>query len=383
MHALSAGDTAWVLASAALVMLMTPAVGFFYGGLVRRKNALATLMHSFFIVCLISVQWALWGYTLAFGPDANFLGYFHGLIGGLQWLGLQGVGAAPGPYASTIPHLAFCIFQMMFAVITPALISGGFAERKHFKAFVIFTLLWATLVYDPVAHWVWGQGGWLNKLGKSPAFVPIEALADIADIVIECAPSRLVRAIVAPVVSRGKTAVVLSVGALLENEDLIALARDNGGQIVVPTGALIGLDAVTAAAVGTIRSVRMITRKPVGGLAGAPYLLEHKIDIEGITAPLKVFEGTARQAAKGFPANLNVAVALSLAGVGADRTMVEIWADPALTRNVHRIEVEADSARFSMAIENVPSENPRTGLITALSVIACLRKLHAPLRIGT
>jgi len=170
---------------------------------------------------------------------------------------------------------------------------------------------------------------------------------------------------------------------LLENEDLIALARDNGGQIVVPTGALIGLDAVTAAAVGTIRSVRMITRKPVGGLAGAPYLLEHKIDIEGITAPLKVFEGTARQAAKGFPANLNVAVALSLAGVGADRTMVEIWADPALTRNVHRIEVEADSARFSMAIENVPSENPRTGLITALSVIACLRKLHAPLRIGT
>jgi len=225
--------------------------------------------------------------------------------------------------------------------------------------------------------------GWLNKLRKMPAFVPIEALAEIADIVIECAPSRLVRAIVAPVVSRGKTAVVLSVGALLENEDLIALARDNGGQIVVPTGALIGLDAVTAAAVGTIRSVRMITRKPIGGLAGAPYLLEHKIDIEGITAPLKVFEGTARQAAKGFPANLNVAVALSLAGVGADRTMVEIWADPAVTRNIHRIEVEADSASFSMAIENVPSENPRTGLITALSVIAWLRKLHAPLRIGT
>jgi aspartate dehydrogenase len=225
--------------------------------------------------------------------------------------------------------------------------------------------------------------GWLNKLAKVPAFVPIEALADIADIVIECAPSRLVRSIVAPVVSRGKTAVVLSVGALLENEDLIALAGENGGQIVVPTGALIGLDAVTAAAVGTIRSVRMITRKPVRGLAGAPYLVEHKIDIEGIAAPLKVFEGTARQAAKGFPANLNVAVALSLAGVGADRTTVEIWADPALTRNIHRIEVEADSAKFSMAIENVPSENPRTGLIAALSVIACLRKLHAPLRIGT
>jgi aspartate dehydrogenase len=225
--------------------------------------------------------------------------------------------------------------------------------------------------------------GWLDKLGKVPAFVPLEALADMADIVIECAPSRLVRSIVVPVVSRGKTAVVLSVGALLENEDLIGLARDNGGQIVVPTGALIGLDAVTAAAVGTIHSVRMITRKPVRGLAGAPYLVEHKIDIEGITAPLRVFEGTARQAAKGFPANLNVAVALSLAGIGADRTMVEIWADPAVTRNIHRIEVEADSASFSMAIENVPSENPRTGLITALSVIACLRKLYAPLRIGT
>ena len=165
MHALSAGDTAWVLASAALVMLMTPAVGFFYGGLVRRKNVLATIMHSFFILCLISVQWALWGYTLAFGPDANVLGRFHGVVGGLQWLGLQNVGQTPSAYAPTIPHLAFCVFQMMFAVITPALISGGFAERKHFRAFVLFTLAWATLVYDPVAHWVWGQGGWLNKLG--------------------------------------------------------------------------------------------------------------------------------------------------------------------------------------------------------------------------
>src|SRR5215813_13700877 len=224
---------------------------------------------------------------------------------------------------------------------------------------------------------------WLEKLGKVPAALPIEALADAADIVIECAPSRLVRSIVAPVVTRGKTAIVLSVGSLLENEDLIALARDHGGQIVVPTGALIGLDAVTAAAVGTIHSVRMITRKPVAGLAGAPYLVEHKIDIEKITEPLKIFDGTAREAAKGFPANLNVAVALSLAGVGPDRTRVQIWADPTVTRNTHRIEVESDSARFSMSIENIPSENPKTGLITALSVIACLRKLNAPLRVGT
>jgi ammonium transporter, Amt family len=154
----SAGDTAWLLLSAALVMLMTPALGFFYGGLVRRKNVLATIMHSFFILCLISVQWVLWGYTLAFGPDKG------GLIGGLDWLTLKGVGQEPGPYAATVPHQAFMVFQMMFAVITPALITGAFAERKRFKAFVVFTLLWATFVYDPVAHWVWG-GGWLGQLG--------------------------------------------------------------------------------------------------------------------------------------------------------------------------------------------------------------------------
>jgi aspartate dehydrogenase len=224
---------------------------------------------------------------------------------------------------------------------------------------------------------------WLGGLTKAPALLPIDALADAADIVVECAPSRLVRSIVAPVVASGKCAVVISVGALLENDDLIELARANGGQIVVPTGALIGLDAVTAAAVGTIHSVQMVTRKPVGGLAGAPYIVENSIDIERITEPLKIFDGTARQAAKGFPANLNVAVALSLAGIGPDRTRVQIWADPTVTRNVHRIEVESDSARFSMSIENIPSENPRTGLITALSVIACLRKLRASLRVGT
>ena len=155
---ISAGDTAWLLASAALVMLMTPALGFFYGGLVRRKNVLATIMHSFFILCLISVQWVLWGYTLAFGPDHG------GIIGGLDWLALRGVGQDPGPYAPTVPHEAYMVFQMMFAVITPALITGAFAERKRFKAFVIFTLLWATFVYDPIAHWVWG-GGWLGQLG--------------------------------------------------------------------------------------------------------------------------------------------------------------------------------------------------------------------------
>ena len=160
MEKISSGDTAWLLMSASLVMLMTPALGFFYGGLVRKKNVLATIMHSFFILCLISVQWVLWGYTLAFGPDIG------GIIGGLDWLGLRGVGIAPNAdYAATVPHQAFMVFQMMFAVITPALITGAFAERKRFKAFVVFTLLWATLVYDPVAHWVWGVGGWLRMLG--------------------------------------------------------------------------------------------------------------------------------------------------------------------------------------------------------------------------
>ena len=160
MGALSAGDTAWVLSSAALVMLMTPALGFFYGGLVRRKNVLSTLMHSFVALCIISVQWVLWGYTLAFGPD------WHGIVGSLAWVGFAHVGAAPNPdYAATIPHAAFALFQMMFAVITPALITGAFAERKSFGAFVVFTVLWATFVYDPIAHWVWGHGGWLAQLG--------------------------------------------------------------------------------------------------------------------------------------------------------------------------------------------------------------------------
>ena len=159
---ISAGDTSWVLASAALVMLMTPGLGFFYGGLVRRKNVLSTVMHSFFILCLISVQWVLWGYSLAFGPDWKGLG----IIGDLSWVGLNNVMLKPNAdYAATIPHQAYMVFQMMFAVITPALITGAFAERKRFKAFVLFSLLWATLVYDPLAHWVWGHGGWLGKLG--------------------------------------------------------------------------------------------------------------------------------------------------------------------------------------------------------------------------
>ncbi len=154
------GDTAFVLMSAALVMLMTPGLALFYGGMVRTKNALSTIMQSFFIVGLISVQWVLWGYTLAFGPDINHL------VGGLDWFGLNGVGQDPNAdYAATIPQLSFMIFQAMFAIITPALITGSFAERMKFPAFTVFVLLWATFVYDPFAHWVWGVGGWMRELG--------------------------------------------------------------------------------------------------------------------------------------------------------------------------------------------------------------------------
>jgi len=155
------GDTAWMLTSAALVLMMTiPGLFLFYGGLVRRKNVLSTIMHSFIIVALISIQWVLWGYTLAFGPDIG------GIIGGLDWLGLNGVGPEPNPdYAATIPHAAFMIYQMMFAVITPALITGAFAERVKFSSFILFILLWATFIYDPLAHWVWGVKGWMREMG--------------------------------------------------------------------------------------------------------------------------------------------------------------------------------------------------------------------------
>jgi Amt family ammonium transporter len=157
---IDSGDTAWLLMSSALVLLMTaPGLALFYGGMVRQKNALATIMQSFIIMALISVQWVLWGYSLAFGPDHG------GIIGGLDWLGLRGVGLEPGPYSDTVPHQAYMLFQLMFAIITPALITGTFAERMKFSTFLVFTVLWATLVYAPLAHWVWAKEGWLGSMG--------------------------------------------------------------------------------------------------------------------------------------------------------------------------------------------------------------------------
>jgi aspartate dehydrogenase len=224
---------------------------------------------------------------------------------------------------------------------------------------------------------------WLDAERIDCLLVEPEAFPELADLVVECAPAAVLERICRPMLEAGKSVMVLSAGALLARPHLIDLARASGGQIIVPTGALLGLDAVTAAAEGRIESVRMITRKPPNGLAGAPYLVAHNISVEGLQEPKRVFSGNAREAAAGFPANVNVAAALALAGIGPDRTAIEIWADPAVDRNCHTIEVEADSARFSLTISNVPSENPRTGRITALSVLAALRKLQGPIRVGT
>jgi aspartate dehydrogenase len=224
---------------------------------------------------------------------------------------------------------------------------------------------------------------WLDAEKIACPLVEPEAFPAHADLAVECAPASVLERICRPMLEAGKQVMVLSVGALLPRPELIELAKERGGQIIVPTGALLGLDAVTAAAEGRIHSVRMITRKPPRGLAGAPYLVANGISVEGLNGPKRVFVGSARDGAAGFPANVNVAAALSLAGIGPDRTLLEIWADPSVDRNCHTIEIDSDSARFTLSIENVPSENPRTGRITALSVVAALRKLHAPLRVGT
>ena len=214
--------------------------------------------------------------------------------------------------------------------------------------------------------------------------VPLANLWEHADLIVECAPAALLHRLAEPALVHGRQVMVLSCGALLDNFGLVELARRHGGRILVPSGALLGLDAVAAAAEGKISSVHMITRKPPQGLAGAPYLEENAISVAGLSEPKQVFAGSAREAARGFPANVNVAAALALAGIGPDRTTIEIWADPMVTRNIHRIEVEADATRFSLQIENVPSaENPRTGRLTALSVIAALKKLTSPLAVGT
>lgn len=209
-------------------------------------------------------------------------------------------------------------------------------------------------------------------------------MAATCDVVLECAPARVFGDIASACVEAGRVFMPLSVGGLLRFPELADRARETGARIIVPTGALLGLDAVRAAAEGNIRSVRVVTRKPPRGLAGAPHLDKIGIDVLSLTEPTVVFEGSARDGVAGFPANVNVAAALSLAGIGPDNTQLQIWADPGIDRNKHRIELDSDSARLTMEIENVPSEsNPATGKITANSAIACLRGLAGSFRVGS
>lgn len=226
-----------------------------------------------------------------------------------------------------------------------------------------------------------------RKLAGLKQPVPVLTLAELAahaDIVVECVPASAYAEIADAAVAAGRVLMTLSCGQLLQRPDLIETARRTGARILIPTGALIGLDAVRAAAEGHIDSVRIITRKPPKSLVGAPYLQQNDIQLDNLDGPLQVFKGSARDGARGFPANVNVAAALSLAGIGPDATLLEIWADPGIERNTHHIQVDADSARFEMKIENIPSEGkPATGKITALSTIAALRGLTATLKVGT
>lgn len=209
-------------------------------------------------------------------------------------------------------------------------------------------------------------------------------LAEQVDVVVECAPTEAFMEVAEPALRAGRTLLTVSAAALLDHPEVIEIAKANNAQIVLATGALLGLDAVRAAAESQIHSVKMVTRKPPRSLAKAKYIVDNGIEISDLKEALKVFEGTAREGAEKFPANVNVAGSLGLAGVGADKTYLEIWADPSKTYNTHTISVEADSAKFEMTIENVPTEeNPGTGKITALSVIAALRSLVAPLRVGS
>lgn len=220
--------------------------------------------------------------------------------------------------------------------------------------------------------------------GTPPAVVALEELADRADVIVECAPARVFADVANPAIAAGRCLMPLSVGALLDHMDLIDAAEASGARIIVPTGALIGLDTVRAMAVGTIRSARLETRKPPRGLAGAPHLVDNGIDVDGLAEPLCVFSGSARAAAKGFPANVNVAAALALAGIGPDRTQVQVWADPTIDRNIQSVTIASDSGEATMTMNNVPSdENPRTGRIVANSVIAALLRLRAPLTAGS
>ena len=221
-------------------------------------------------------------------------------------------------------------------------------------------------------------------MATPPPVVSLAELAGMAEVVVECAPAAVFAEVAEAAIEAGRIFIPLSCGALLRHPHLEGRAAATGARIIVPTGALVGLDAVRAAAEGVIHSVHMVTRKPPNGLAGAPHLVANNISVENLETAKLVFQGTARAAARGFPANVNVAAALSLAGNGPDQTTIEIWADPGVSRNTHTIKVDSDATRFEMTIEGIPSpDNPATGLLTPLSVLATLRGLVSPLKVGT
>jgi aspartate dehydrogenase len=214
--------------------------------------------------------------------------------------------------------------------------------------------------------------------------VPLEELADVSDIVVECASRKTFRDVLEPAIEQGRTIVAATVGGLLQHPDLIERAHATGARIIVPTGGLLGFDAVRAAAEGEIRSVTLITRKPPLSLHEAPVLREKGINPATLKEPVQVFAGTVREATDAFPVGLNIAVALSLAGIGPDRTRLDVWLDPGVSRNVHRVEVDADSAAFTMTMESDPAaDNPHSAKIAGLSLIAALRGLTGTLKVGT
>jgi aspartate dehydrogenase len=229
------------------------------------------------------------------------------------------------------------------------------------------------------------RGAEFNAMLSSPvAQYPMEEIADHCDFVIESLPPQTFQTLARPVLLAGKILIVLSASQLLGQDELIQLAKENGGRIIVPSGAILGIDALKAVAVGELKSVTIKTSKPVAGLLNAPYVKKLGIDLTTIDAPLCLLSGSVMQIAKEFPANVNVAAAFSLAGLGPDLTKMEIWADPSLERNLHTVTVQSDSSDFTVSIENRPSdENPATGRITPQSVIALLSQMNSTLKIGT
>ncbi len=224
----------------------------------------------------------------------------------------------------------------------------------------------------------------VSDFRRPPSVLALEELANVADVIVECAPAAVFEQLAKPVIDNGKCLMPLSVGALLNHPALIDTAKQTGARIIVPTGALIGLDTVRAMAVGTIHEVTLQTRKPPNGLVGAPHLVDNNIDISALVDPVCVLRGSARDAAKGFPANVNVAAALALAGIGPDKTRVEVWADPTIDRNIQSVTIRSDSGEATMTMNNVPSdENPRTGRIVSCSVIATLKRMTSPLVAGS